>query len=95
MSFSPESLEDPLAVLGELLTDRGNEVEAVAIGGGSLLLLGLIEPKSKHAVDLAKPKPSPKELTEAAAWCKTHDPSEGFAEQLELALQALGGERGR
>lgn len=37
MSFSSKSLEDALGVLGELLADGGNEVEAVAIGGGSLL----------------------------------------------------------
>lgn len=48
-------------------------------------------PNSKHAVDLEKLAPSRSELVEAAAWCRTHDPSEGFAQQLELALQAFGG----
>src|SRR5690606_16575306 len=52
-------------------------------------------PKSKHATDLAKLQPSPSELKEAAVWCTTHDPSEGFTHQLELALRAFGGERGR
>ena len=52
-------------------------------------------PSSKHAVDLRKLAPSPEELGEAAAWCRTHDPSEGFAQQLQLALQALGGDHGR
>lgn len=47
-------------------------------------------PRTKHAVDLAKLKPSAGELLEAAAWCRTHDSSAGFAQQLELALQALG-----
>lgn len=52
-------------------------------------------PNSKHAVDLAKLAPSRSELLEAAAWCRTHDPSEGFAQELELALRAFGvdGER--
>jgi hypothetical protein len=190
MAFSAQSLEDALELLGELLTDRGGKVEVVAIGGGSLLLLGLIArptkdldlvavvnegryvsakplpeffasavrdvaaatglredwinggptslldfglpdgfekrtttrrfgalvvhlaghkdqiffklyasvdqgPGSKHAIDLAKLEPSPGELSEAAAWCKTHDPSEGFAQQLELALRAFGGDRER
>lgn len=187
MSFSSKSLEHALEVVGEVLADRGHEIEVVAIGGGSLLLLQLIErptkdldivaivsaggylpakplpdflasavrdvaaaiglrddwlnggptslldfglpegferrtttrrfgglvvqlagrkdqvffklyasvdqgPKSKHAVDLAKLEPSLDELTEAAAWCRTHDPSDGFAQQLELALRAFGGD---
>lgn len=176
----------PSSLLGELLADRGHSIEVVAIGGGSLLLLQLIErptkdldlvaivddgkyvsaqplpvflaaavsdvalatglrgdwlnagptslldfglpdgfetrmtskrfgglvvhlagrsdqicfklyasvdqgPVSKHALDLKKLEASPAELLHAAAWCKTHDPSEAFADQLELALQALGG----
>src|SRR5687768_12487283 len=47
MAFSSKSLEDALELLGEVLADRGNEVEVVAIGGGSLLLLGLIERPTK------------------------------------------------
>ena len=46
-------------------------------------------PGSKHAVDLRRLKPSREELAQAAVWSKTHDPSEGFAQQLELALRAL------
>lgn len=187
MGFSSKSLEDALGLLGELLADRGHEIEVVAIGGGSLLLLGLLErptndldivavvgaggyvsakplpdfflsavrdvatatglrddwlnggptslldfglpegferrttvrrfgglvlhlaarkdqiffklyasvdqgPGSKHTVDLKKLEPSPSELGEAAAWCSTHDPSKGFAQQLALALRAFGGE---
>ena len=186
MTFSSKSLEDALELLGELLTERNAEVEVVAIGGGSMLLLGLIEratkdldivavvsagqyvcakplpevlrsaardvaaatglredwlngdptglldfglpegfgervitrrfgglvvhlagrkdqiffklyasvdqgPHSKHAVDLAKLAPSRSELVEAGAWCRTPDPSEGFAQQLGLALRAFGG----
>ena len=186
MAFSSKALVDALETLGDLLSDQGDEIEIVAIGGGSLLLLGLIErptkdldivaivqdgrfvsasplpdflvsairdvaeasglsedwinggptslldfglpdgfaertttrrfgallvhlagrkdqicfklyasvdqgPRSKHAVDLSKLQPSSRELAEAAEWCRTHDPSDGFAEQLTLALRAFGG----
>ena len=57
-------------MLGEMLADRGDEIDVVAIGGGSLLLLELIERPTK-------------------------DPSDGCAQQLELALRAFGGESER
>jgi hypothetical protein len=41
------SLESALALLGEVLADRNQEAEVVAIGGGSLLLLGLIARPTK------------------------------------------------
>ena len=41
------SLADALAAVGELLADRGHQIEVVAIGGGGLLLLGLIERSTK------------------------------------------------
>jgi hypothetical protein len=37
------SLSDALTAVGDLLADRGHAIEVVAIGGGGLLLLGLIE----------------------------------------------------
>jgi hypothetical protein len=184
--FSSASLEEALGTLGEVLADRGQTAEIAVIGGGSLLLLGLIQrptkdldvvamvragqytcaeplpdflvaavhdvarvtglpedwlnpgpsslldlglpegferrvdsrrfggltlhvasredqicfkvyagvdqgPRSKHVTDLKHLRPSPEELSRAAAWCRTHDPSEGFAQQLALALDALGG----
>lgn len=42
-----KSLEGALIILGQLLADRGQHYEAVAIGGGSLLLLKLIERTTK------------------------------------------------
>ncbi len=42
MNFLAGALEEALETLGELLADRGEEAEVVAIGGGSLLLLGFI-----------------------------------------------------
>ncbi len=47
-------------------------------------------PQSKHTADLKKLRPTPEELRWAAAWCRTQDPSDGFAQQLELALRAFG-----
>lgn len=41
------SLESALIVLGQLLADRGLHYEVAAIGGGSLLLLGLIDRTTK------------------------------------------------
>ncbi len=43
MEIDSASLEGALEVLGQLLEDRGLHYEVVAIGGGSLLLLGLIQ----------------------------------------------------
>lgn len=69
------SLSDALAAVGELLADRGHQIEVVAIGGGSLLLLGLIERSTKDldlvglilGDQLVKPVPLPPALAEAAA----------------------------
>jgi|ERR1700686_841754 hypothetical protein len=47
--LNPSLLEESLAVLGESLADRGMAFEIVAVGGGSLLLLGLI---SRPTADL-------------------------------------------
>jgi hypothetical protein len=51
--------------------------------------------QSKHTADLKKLRPSPEELRWAGEWCRTQDPSDGFAQQLELALRAFGGSDGR
>ena len=67
-------LEESLAVLGESLADRGAMFEIVAVGGGSLLLLGLI---SRPTADLdvvaliesghyVKPAVVPADLADAA-----------------------------
>ena len=44
----------------------------------------------KHEGDLRALEPSEEELIAAARWARTHDPSEGFRSQLELALAHLG-----
>jgi len=41
-STASESFEEPLAALGQLLAERGQRYELLAIGGGALQLLGLI-----------------------------------------------------
>ena len=47
VSFDAAFLEGALATLGELLETRGHAFEIVAIGGGSLLLLGLFSRPTK------------------------------------------------
>lgn len=42
MDIDAATLEQALETLGQLLADRGSYYEVVAIGGGSLLLLGLM-----------------------------------------------------
>ena len=68
------TLSDALAAMGDLLAEGGHEFEVVAIGGGSLLLLGLIERPTKDldlvglfaGDQLVKPVPLPPALREAA-----------------------------
>lgn len=46
---------------------------------------------SKHSQDLQVLAPSVDELVRAAAWCRSHDPSQGFAtRQLAPLLRAMG-----
>ena len=44
----------------------------------------------KHEADLRELNPTREELLAAARWTRTHDPSEGFREQLLAALAYLG-----
>jgi hypothetical protein len=44
--------------------------------------------RSKHFQDLVAMRPTPAELDAAASWARSHDPSEGFAGELER-VQAL------
>jgi hypothetical protein len=44
----------------------------------------------KHEADLHALSPTHDELLAAARWTQTHDPSEGFREQLVAALSYLG-----
>lgn len=47
MEINSASLEEALKVLGQLLADRGHYHEIVAIGGGGLLLLRIMERTTK------------------------------------------------
>src|ERR1700691_2750402 len=47
MKINLTGLEGALEILGQLLVDRGLHYEVAAIGGGSLLLLGLIDRTTK------------------------------------------------
>lgn len=49
--FDVTALEEALQLLGQLLMDRSQPFDVVAIGGGGLLLIGLIERSTKD-VDL-------------------------------------------
>ena len=47
-------------------------------------------PRSKHFDDLRRLNPSSAELRAAAAWARSHDPSEAFNTELQGALRDLG-----
>lgn len=74
MEINSKGLEEALRVLGDLLADRGLHYEVAAIGGGSLLLLGLLDRTTKDLdlVALVKGRnlisadPLPKPLIQAA-----------------------------
>ena len=74
MEIDYKSLEGALNILGQLLADRGFHYEIVAIGGGSLLLLKLIERTTKDLDlvalvkegELISADPLPRALTQAA-----------------------------
>lgn len=44
--------------------------------------------KSRHFADLVQLKPTPEALMDAARWCRTHDPSDGFRDVLLLPVLA-------
>lgn len=51
-------------------------------------------PESKHFDDLKRLNPTHEELEKAAAWCKTQDVSDDFAQFLKEALRQLGESNG-
>lgn len=75
MNLDAVLLENALTTLGAVLESRGNHFEVVAIGGGSLLLLGLIRRPTKDidivalmdARGLMSAEPLPQALREACA----------------------------
>lgn len=46
-------------------------------------------PRSKHFQDLQAMTPSQSELSIAADWCRSHDPSDGFESEMRAALAHL------
>lgn len=66
------------------LADRRDQI--------ALKLYAMVDqgPRSKHLDDLGQLAPTEKELLEAARWARTHDPSEGFRQELRGALRELG-----
>jgi len=73
MSFDAALLEEALATLGEVLDARGHRFEVVAVGGGGLLLLRVIERPTKDLdlvgvltpAGLVSAEPLPAELVSA------------------------------
>ena len=73
MELSSQGLEEALQALGSLLESRGQRAEVVVIGGGSLLLLGLIQRPTKdldvvalvEGTRLSTARPLPDWLVEA------------------------------
>ena len=79
MSDEQPPFDRALGTLGALLAERGLSYAAVDQG-----------PDSKHFEDLVNLGPSNDELLVAARWARSHDPSEGFRDQLLHALRDLG-----
>lgn len=46
-------------------------------------------PRSKHFQDLQAMAPTSSELSTAATWCQSHDPSSGFESEMQAALAHL------
>ena len=46
-------------------------------------------PASKHFQDLQELAPTPAELSAAATWCQSHDPSSGFEFEMRAAVAHL------
>ena len=84
MDLTAELLEEALATLGVVLESRGHSFEVVAIGGGSMVLLGMIRRPAKafpivavcDATGLSNPEPLPGPLQEA---CETVASALGLA----------------
>jgi len=75
MAFDADTLDEALATLGEVLDSRQLHFEVVAIGGGALLLLGVLERPTKdldivallNGGELATSEPFPEALAVACA----------------------------
>lgn len=81
MAFTRSSLEDALETLGALLEDWGHPFEVVAIGGGALLLIGLVERSTKDLDAVA--------LIEAGRWVSARPVPSMLARAIEDTAQAL------
>lgn len=80
--FQADSLRQALSTLGALLADRGLAFEIVAIGGGGLLLLGIIERPTKDLDALA--------IVEAGEYQIARPLPERLREAVEDTATALG-----
>lgn len=88
--FDATSLEEALEMLGQLLHDRGHHYEVVAIGGGGLLLIGLIDRPTKD-LDLVAMRAGNALAPVGALPAPLREAVEDVARVLELAPNWLNG----
>lgn len=84
------SLEEALEMLGQLLHDRGHHYEVVAIGGGGLLLIGLIDRPTKD-LDLVAMRAGDALAPVGVLPAPLREAVEDVARVLELAPNWLNG----
>lgn len=80
--FEADSLRQALSLLGTLLVDRGAAYEIVAVGGGSLLLLGIIRRPTKDLDALA--------IVEAGEYVLARPLPDGLITAVEDTAAVLG-----
>jgi hypothetical protein len=88
--FDATGLEEALQLLGQLLTDRNQPFGVVAIGGGGLLLIGLIERPTKD-VDLVALRDGSTLLPVSTLPPALREAIEDVARVLELAPNWMNG----
>lgn len=75
------------ATYGALIIHHAGRIDQICFKLYALVDRG---PRSKHADDLRKLRPTREELLRAARWTRSHDPSPGFRGELHAALEFMG-----
>jgi hypothetical protein len=71
---------------GGLTLQLASRIDQIALKLFASIDLG---PRSRHFADLRALKPTPKELADAAGWCRAQDISEGWGGMVDEAIEAL------